>query len=522
MSSRQQKFPKTTFLAAIRSGGENMSPSTLLVRTVFLASILLASLPGSAQNSPPVSITVTKATQFQTMEGFGTALFSESPVWDPRYLNEYTQDLGASILRVPLNPDILPSQITLSSDLQSNINLLNFNGNYPQTNWGQFAQQAVGNKIDQMKIIGSIWSPPPWMKTTNNQNGGYLIQTPDNLTQFARYVAAYVKGFQQSYGVPMYGVSIQNELRFWQPYPSTVYSPSDYVAALKAVGAEFARDGITTKLIGPEDVGVDGGDITAAQMSYINAIKADPVAKSYLSTYIIHGYSGNGVSLGSSQANWADYWNKISADGKESWMTETSGEQTAWVSFDSTGHPNGALSVALNMHQALAYGNVNAYVYWQMNDGKNETQNTLEGGFDTTSLKYNAAKHFMKFIRPGAVRVAATPDTVTGISVDSFVEPDNSMTIELINASANATQTTIALPGANYASFIEYLTTATQPWAVIPGILVSNGSLSINIPANSVITLQSDTVAAQLPEPTSALLVVPGVAMLLRRKRQAA
>jgi len=154
----------------------------------------------------------------------------------------------------------------LSSDLQSNINLLNFNGNYPQTNWGQFAQQAVGNKIDQMKIIGSIWSPPPWMKTTNNQNGGYLIQTPDNLTQFARYVAAYVNGFQQSYGVPMYGVSIQNELRFWQPYPSTVYSPSDYVAALKAVGAEFARDGITTKLIGPEDVGVDGGDITAAQI----------------------------------------------------------------------------------------------------------------------------------------------------------------------------------------------------------------------------------------------------------------
>jgi O-glycosyl hydrolase len=497
-----------------------MSSSSLILRTLVVSSVLAAT--GWSQTAPPVSITVNNASRFQTIEGFGTALYSESPVWDPRYIQEYTKDLGASILRIPLNPDILPNQVTLGPDLQSNVNLFNFMGNYPQTNWGVFAGQAVAAKQDQMKLIASIWSPPPWMKTTNNQNGGFLIQTPDNLTQFARYVAAYVKGFQQSYGVPLYGVSIQNELRFWEPYPSTVYSPSDYVNALKAVGAEFARDGITTKLIGPEDVGVDGGDITAAQMSYINAIKADPVANSYLGTYIIHGYSGNGVSPGSSQANWADYWSKISADGKESWMTETSGEQTPWVSFDSTGHPNGALSVALNMHQALAYGNVNAYVYWQMNDGKNETQNTLEGGFDTTSLKYNAAKHYMKFIRPGAVRVGASPDTVTGISVDAFVEPDNSLTIELINASAFATQTTISIPGANYSSFIEYLTTATQPWSVITGLTVSNGAVTLNIPGNSVITLQSDAVAAQVPEPAVMALLLPAATCLLRRKRNAA
>jgi len=497
-----------------------MSSSSLILRTLVVLFVLVAN--GWAQSTQPVSITVNNSKRYQTMQGFGTALFSESPVWDSRYLQEYTKDLGASILRVPLNPDILPSQVTLGPDLQSNINLFNFMGNYPQTNWGVFANQANAAKQDQMKVIASIWSPPPWMKTTNNQNGGYLIQTPDNLTQFARYVAAYVKGFQQAYGVPLYGVSIQNELRFWQPYPSTVYSPSDYVNALKAVGAEFARDGITTKIMGPEDVGVDGGDITAAQMSYINAVKADPVAKSYLDTYIIHGYAGNGVSPGSSEANWADYWNKIAADGKQSWMTETSGEQNAWVSFDSSGHPNGALSVALNMHQALAYGNVNAYVYWQMNDGKAQTQNTLEGFFDTTSLKYNAAKHYMKFIRPGAVRLDASPDTVTGISVDAFVEPDNSLTVELINASAVATQTTISIPNSNYVNFTEYLTTATQPWAVIPGVTVSNGTITLSIPGNSVITLQSDAVAAQVPEPAAVGVVMAAGALALRRNRKTA
>ncbi len=497
-----------------------MSSSSLILRTLVVSFVLVAT--GFAQTTQPVSITVSNSQRFQTIQGFGTALYSESPVWDTRYLQEYTKDLGASILRIPLNPDILPNQVTLGPDLQSNVNLFNFMGNYPQTNWGNFANQAVANKQDQMKLIASIWSPPPWMKTTNNQNGGYLIQTPDNLTQFGRYVAAYVKGFQQSYGVPLYGVSIQNELRFWEPYPSTVYSPTDYVAALKAVGAEFARDGITTKLMGPEDVGVDGGDITAAQMSYINAVKADPVAVQYLDTYIIHGYSGNGVSPGSSQANWADYWSKISADGKQSWMTETSGEQTPWIHFDSNGHPDGALSVALNLHQALAYGNVNAYVYWQMNDGKNETQNTLEGGFDTTSLKYNAAKHYMKFIRRGIVRVGASPNTVTRVSVDAFVEPDNSLTIELINASTFATPTTISIPSTAYASFTEYLTTATQPWSVIPGITVSNGQITLSVPANSIITLQSDGIAAQVPEPAAASVLVAAGACLLRRKRRVA
>ena len=493
-------------------------PTKLLFCFVLALAPPLAA-PLSAQTTQPVGITVNTGQQFQTIEGFGTALSSETPVWQPQLLQMYTQDLGASILRVPLMPDILPNQVTLGPDLQSNINLFNFQGYFPQTNWGQFANQVTANAQDQMKIIASIWSPPPWMKTTDNQNGGYLIQTPDNLTQFARYVAAYVQGFKEAYGVPLYAISIQNELRFWEPYPSTVYSPAQYVAALDAVGAEFAKDGITTKIDGPEDVGVDGGSITADQMSFINAVKADPNASKYLSFYSIHGYSGNGASPGGGEANWAQYYNEISGDGKESWMTEESGENPAWIHYNANGQPDGALSVALNMHAALAYGNVNAYVLWQLDDGKTPVSTTtLESGLDPTSLKYNAAKHYMKFIRPGAVRLGATPDNITGISVDAWLEPDNSMTVELINASNYDTQTTVAIPGTDYTSFTEYLTTATQPWEVIPGITVTGDMLTLTIPANSLITLQSDTLALQLPEPAMGIALISLLALGRRRR----
>ena len=484
-----------------------------------LALVPFLTAPLSAQTTQPVNITVNTSQTFQTIEGFGTALSSETPVWEPQLLQMYTQDLGATILRVPLMPDILPNQVTLGPDLQSNINLFNFQGYFPQTNWGQFANQADAAENGQLKIIASIWSPPPWMKTNDSQNGGYLTQSPANLTQFARYVAAYVQGFKEAYGVPLYAISLQNELRFWEPYPSTVYSPAQYVAALDAVGAEFAKDGITTLIDGPEDVGVDGGAITADQMSFINAVKADPNASKYLAFYSIHGYSGNGTSPGGGEANWAQYYNEIAADGKESWMTEESGENPAWVHYNANGQPDGALSVALNMHAALAYGNVNAYVYWQMDDGKTPVSAaTLESGLDPTSLKYLAAKHYMYFIRPGAVRLGATPDNITGISVDAWLEPDNSMTVELINASNYDTQTTVAVPSTDYTSFTEYLTTATVPWEVIPGIMVTGNSLTLTVPANSLITLQSDGIALQLPEPTMGIALISILAIGRRRR----
>ena len=299
------------------------------------------------------SVTVDITHRFQTIEGFGTALASDTPTWTPQLQNLYAQDLGASILRVALRPDLLPQQVTLGPDLQSNINLMNFNSR-EEHNWGTFAATINQNKIDQFKVIGTVFSPPPWMKTNNDINGGgRLIQTPDNLQQFARYLAAYAKGFQQNYGVPLYGLSIQNELRFVEAYPSAVYSPSDYAATVKAVGREFAAQGITTKLFGPEDVGADSGFLTDNQMSFINAVNADPETKSYLSFYAIHGYSGNGVNVSSSRTNWADYYNRIKADGKESWQTETSGENPAWLHTDSHGNQDGRSAWRCTFTRAL-------------------------------------------------------------------------------------------------------------------------------------------------------------------------
>src|SRR5437764_14117579 len=98
----------------------------------------------------PVNLTVNPAVRYQSIDGFGTALGGQSPTWSAQMQYLYAQDMGASMLRVPLTPDVLPGQVTLGPDVQSNVNLLNFN-DIQQGPWGQFAQAVTAQRIDQMK-----------------------------------------------------------------------------------------------------------------------------------------------------------------------------------------------------------------------------------------------------------------------------------------------------------------------------------------------------------------------------------
>src|SRR6185369_12833766 len=78
---------------------------------------------------------------------------------------------------------------------------------------------------------------------------------------FARAIAAYLRGFQNHYGVSFYSISIQNELTFEEFYNSATYPlASQYIAALRAVRAELDRypDLASIRIMGPEDL--MGGD----------------------------------------------------------------------------------------------------------------------------------------------------------------------------------------------------------------------------------------------------------------------
>jgi O-glycosyl hydrolase len=455
-------------------------------------------------------ITIDGSKRYQTIDGFGTCLawWKDQPYDDPKFQSMYWRDLGASILRMEFHPNALTSNgkldgppIVLGENIDDNIKLFNFSAKGVK-NFGQMAKAGKAMKIDEFKLIGSLWTPPHWMKTgaTINKDGqscaGSLKMDPENLQQFARYIAAFVKGFEQTYGVPVYAISIQNELRFKEPYNSCIYTPNEYAAAFAAVAKEFARCNLSTKLMGPEDVGVGepgNSSFIANQMSFINALKKNDDAWKALSIFCIHGYAGDGASpIAGVGENWAKYWSEIKDYGKPSWQTETSGQASNWRKEGKNGD-RGALSIALAANDALTDGNVSAWVYWQTamdKTGKIKPE-ALTVGADNTSKKLAAARHFFRLIRPGAVRVDTSAIEGQPLHASAFVhEKNKTIVIQLINMGAGNTSPVLRLTNLSGVKSLSTVRTTEQETFEPRGqINVVHDSATIELPAYSIVTL---------------------------------
>ncbi len=407
----------------------------------------------------------------------------------------------------------------MGPDIDKNAAYFNFDG--LQTA-GQLAQlgQAQRTRLGDFKLFGSLWSPAPWVKVSSgNQitgqsgilpaNGtpwpfiwagnfaGGRLDTSDAplavfddstqggtgptsaLTQFARCTAAYLRGFQNKYGVKFYAVSVQNEVNFEEFYNSATYPlSSQYIAALKRLRAELNKypDLAGIKIEGPEDLLGDdayalwqygsGASAVHKNLQYLANIAADPQAAAALDFCSVHGYAANGVSSAGADPQgwdwWAHGWTASPAAGvpanvpgflgygKKSWMTETSGEDPAWLS-PASGFPSaGAFGVALKLHQALTAGQQSGWAYWQLTNGSAVgTQTLTDATALATSPKYVAAKHFFAAVRPGAVRVNATvstPATAALLASGYVHDANHSLTLVLVNPAPTAVTATVQVP----------------------------------------------------------------------------
>jgi len=484
-----------------------------------------------------VDVTIDAAETFQTIDGFGTM----ATPYSPAKAELLYRDFGASIVRTAVDVAVLrapgdtqwrvPTKpVELGPDLEQNLKKFDF-ATPRSTAMFDTVRASKSLASGRVKWLASLWTPPHWMKGPevdsgtgkvrdadaatpgvqpvqptlnyygNDSSGGSLTDTPENITQFARYVAAYVVGAGRAAGVPVYGISIQNEPVFHEPYDSCVYTPATYVKAVKAVAAEFRANGIRTKVVGPEDVGVGPTSdpwILKRQYDYINAIRADPQAMAAVDVYAIHGYANDGVTPNRSPTNWGQYWNGrgkpafpswtgIKQDGKRSWMTETSGETPDWA---------GAMRIALNEQDALVQGNVSAWVYWEM-ENKLTTQHkgALTAKSDPTAPKYVAAKHFAKYVRPGAVRVAATPSDPTGVYASAYVNDSaKTLTSVLINASNKSQKVRLTLKDVGVNAFtVDRRSDAKALWVDRGPVAVRNRTATLTLSPQSVVTLQGST-----------------------------
>jgi O-glycosyl hydrolase len=540
---------------------------------VALFAAMTAMTLGSAR-ADLVTVDVTK--RHQTIEGWGTSMvfwnLSHTPYQDPEWREAY-RDLGLNMLRVNINKEVLVDTsgdmavpVLLGPDLESNVAKMNFGD--PKTKvYGEMAVWLRQNALEpgRVRICGSVWSPPHWMKgptgtrqyhvknrsvrkptpwlsggKSGDSVGGRLLQTPENLEQFARYLAAWVRGFEKHYGVPIYAASIQNELSFENPFDSATYATGadgkkkqwwQYAAALKAVKDEFTQQRISTKVIGPHMAHVGRRPSNPwglwHQMSYIEAVKThrDPELASFLFAYNSNGYlNGSEESVkmwagyyrgkAAVPADWARWTTApgVARDGKPVWVSEAGGADASWLTGTNGSPGEGAITVAQKMHNALVHANASAYLYWQMSGGSVvETEHTLLGkehiDSPNQSKKYSAFKHFSRHVRPGAVRVGATfvngkssvggqseYDTANSLSVSAYVhEEDRTITMVFVNMLPSNELVHVQLPRTLSVKKLHvHLTSSSASFAMQNDLVVSSGRVSLVAPAHAVVTLHGE------------------------------
>jgi glucosylceramidase len=94
-----------------------------------------------------------------------------------------------------------------------------------------------------IKLLVSPWSPPAWMKSNGEMNhGGKLL--PQFRAAWARCFVRFIEEYERE-GVPVWGVSVQNEPAATQRWDSCIYSAEeerDFVRDF--LGPELAQAGL--------------------------------------------------------------------------------------------------------------------------------------------------------------------------------------------------------------------------------------------------------------------------------------
>ena len=94
-----------------------------------------------------------------------------------------------------------------------------------------------------IKLYGSPWSPPAWMKTNESRiEGGKLKK--ECYEVYAVYMAKFIEEYAKE-GITVWGVTVQNEAKAAQPWESCIYTAEEEREfVVKYLGPELEKRGL--------------------------------------------------------------------------------------------------------------------------------------------------------------------------------------------------------------------------------------------------------------------------------------
>jgi glucosylceramidase len=399
----------------------------------------------NAVNQDP-TIEVDTTQTYQTIDGFGNCLTGGSALVINRMSSESRlkllkelfatdgKNIGISYLRISIGASDLSDHIFSYNDLpsgQTDLDMTHFSIDPEKADLIPVLREILSINPD-IKILGSPWSAPAWMKTNANAKGGSL--KTEYFGAYAKYFVKYIQAMK-SEGIRIDAITIQNEPLYAGNNPSMFMSASDQALFIKgSLGPAFASSGIDTKII--------VYDHNADQPDYPISIYNDPDASKYVDGAAFHLYGGTIDALTGVHNAFPD---------KNLYFTEQ------WV-----GAP-GNLPVDLAWHvKTLIIGGTRNWcrnvLEWNMASDPSYDPHTTSGGCDqclgavtingngvTRNPAYYILAHSAKFVRPGSVRVSSNqPDNLPNVA---FRTAEGKKVIIILNDSSNGKKFNLKFKG---------------------------------------------------------------------------
>ena len=360
---------------------------------------------GTASNTYQ-NIDVDSTQTFQAIDGFGYALTGGSAYLINRLSattkNSLLQELfgegenaiAVSYLRISIGASDLNASVFSYDDMpagQTDVNLDSFSLSQDTLDLIPVLKQIMAINPN-IKILGSPWSPPLWMKDNGNSIGGSL-QT-QYYDAYARYFVKYIQQMKAN-GITINAITPQNEPLYGGNNPSMVMTAQQQGDFIKNnLGPAFQGAGISTKII-LYDHNCDKPD-------YPITILNDAAARPFVDGSAFHLYGGDISALSTVHNAFPDknlYFTEQWTGAKESFD-----DNLKWhVKNVIIGTIRNWGKVVLEWNLAND-ANFNPHTPGGCSECKGAI--TLDGGVNRNPSYYIVA-HASKFVSPGSVRIGS-------------------------------------------------------------------------------------------------------------------
>jgi glucosylceramidase len=390
-----------------------------------------------AAGEPDASVFIDTTLRFQEFLGFGGAFTEAASVTldalPPERRDEVlranfspTQGHGYTLCRTHINSCDFSLCNYAYTEVEGDVALAHFSIDRDRRSLIPMIRDALRLSDGNLRLFASPWSPPAWMKTNGQMNGGGKLRAEYRQT-WAQYYVRYIREYALA-GIPIWGLTVQNEPEAAQTWDSCLYTGEEE--------RDFVRDHLGPAL---RDAGL--GHVKLIIWDHnrdrlyerAKVVLDDPRAARFVWGVGFHWYCGDHF----------DNLQLVHEAYPDKHLVFTEGCQEGGPHLGSwdTGERY-ARSIIEDLNRWTV-----AWVDWNLvldvTGGPNHAGNLCSAPIlvDTAAREvlyqssYYYIGHFSRFIRPGARRVGCAK-TLDELDATAFLNTDGTVAVVALNRSA--------------------------------------------------------------------------------------